>query len=310
VSGRWGSLRYDPVNAKGAPSTSQRTINGQLERSTARIYDSLARPVQQSIVQSLTSGTQTYTTRTKYDSYYGRPIGQEYPNGEAVQQVYGFWGHAIAEKDPASGIEYRRSNSVNARGQATSETFGNGMTLASSYQSQTGQLTGLTYATASGSLRQLGYGYDVFGNVKRQSLNGGASREDYAYDHLHRMVSAIRSGAASGAVSYGYDAVGNLKKKTDFSSNTANAYQYAGGTCGGGPNAVQSVLLANNTSRSYCYDANGNLTGDSAGLAIQYDHQNLPTKATRGSQTDWFRYGPDGMRTRSWGADGARVMTQ
>jgi RHS repeat-associated protein len=301
------SWSYDPVNAKGAPATSQRTINGQLERSTTSTYDPLARPVQQTIVQALTSGTQTYTTRTKYDSYYGRPIGQEYPNGEAVQQVYGYWGHAIAERDPATGIEYRRSNSVNARGQATSESFGNGMTLSSSFQSQTGQLTGLTYATAAGPLRQLGYGYDVFGNVKRQSLNGGGSREDYAYDQLHRMVSAIRSGAASGTVSYGYDAVGNLKKKTDFSANTANAYGYSGGSCGGGPNAVQSVQLAAGGTRTYCYDANGNLISDSAGLAIQYDHQNLPTKATRGSQTDWFRYGPDGMRTRSWGADGARV---
>jgi RHS repeat-associated protein len=70
---------------------------------------------------------------------------------------------------------------------------------------------------------------------------------------------------------------------------------------------VQSVQLAAGGTRTYCYDANGNLTSDSAGLAIQYDHQNLPTKATRGSQTDWFRYGPDGLRTRSWGADGARV---
>ena len=53
--------------------------------------------------------------------------------------------------------------------------------------------------------------------------------------------------------------------------------------------------------------ANGNLTSDSAGLAIAYDHQNLPIKATRGAQTDWFRYGADGQRTRSWGSDGARV---
>jgi YD repeat-containing protein len=173
------SWSYDPVNAKGAPLSSQRTINGQLERSTTSSYDSLARPVQQTIVQALSTGTQTYTTRTKYDSYYGRPVGQEYPNGEAVQQLYSIYGHAIAERDPATGIEYRRTNAVNARGQATSETFGNGMTLSSNFQQQTGQLTGLTYATAAGPLRQLGYGYDVFGNVKRQSLNGGASREDY-----------------------------------------------------------------------------------------------------------------------------------
>ena len=44
-----------------------------------------------------------------------------------------------------------------------------------------------------------------------------------------------------------------------------------------------------------------------AGLSLKYDHQNLPTVAQRGALRDDFRYGPDGMRTRSWGSDGARV---
>lgn len=298
---------YDPANAKGAPANDARTINGVTERWTGHVYDSLARPIQTDVTQALSAGTQSYRLRTKYDSYYGRPIGQEYPNGEAVQVLYSSQGHAIAEKDPGTGTEYRRLNTTNARGQATQETFGNGVVLTPTYQSQTGQLTGLTYSKAGSNLRQLGYGYDVFGNLTRQTLNAGQSREDYSYDQLHRLVQSIRSGAASGTVSYGFDAVGNLTKKSDFSSNTANAYVYSGGSCGGGANAVKSVQLAAGGSRTYCYDANGNLTGDNAGLSIAYDHQNLPTRATRGAQTDWFRYGSDGQRTRSWGADGARV---
>ena len=301
------SWSYDPGNAKGAPLSDQRTINGTLERSTAQTYDSLARPIQRDVTQALSSGTQGYRTRTKYDSYYGRPVGQEYPNGEAVQVLYSVYGHALVEKDPGTGIEYRRTNGTNARGQATQETFGNGVILTPTYQLQTGQLTGLTYSGAGGTLRQLGYGYDVFGNLKRQSLGGGASREDYSYDQLHRLVQSIRSGAASGTVSYGFDAVGNLTKKSDFSSNSANAYSYSGGACGGGANAVKSVQLAAGGSRTYCYDANGNLTGDNAGLSLQYDHQNLPTVAQRGALRDDFRYGTDGMRTRSWGSDGNRV---
>ena len=79
------------------------------------------------------------------------------------------YGHALAEKDPGTGIEYRRTNGTNARGQATQETFGNGVILTPTYQLQTGQLTGLTYSGAGGTLRQLGYGYDVFGNLKRQT---------------------------------------------------------------------------------------------------------------------------------------------
>ncbi|MBX3712959.1 MAG: hypothetical protein KF800_13450 [Lysobacter sp.] len=224
-----------------------------------------------------------------------------------MQVLYGNYGHALAEKDPLSGIEYRRLNSVNARNQLVQETFGNGVVLNAQYQHQTGQLTQLHYTKGAANVRKLGYGYDVFGNVRRQSLNDGASREDYAYDELQRMVSAIRSGAASGSINYGYDSVGNLTKKTDFSANTANAYSYTGGSCGGGANAVRSVALAAGGTRTYCYDANGSLVGDNAGLALQYDHQGMTVKATRGAQTDHFRYGPDGARTRSWGSDGARV---
>jgi RHS repeat-associated protein len=301
------SWAYDPVGALGAPASDQRTINGVLERSTTQTYDSLARPVQSDVTQALTSGTQNYRTRMKYDSYYGRPVGQEFPNGEAVQVLYSIYGHGLAEKEPVSGIEYHRLNSTNARGQATQETFGNGVVLNPQYQLQTGQLTQLTYSKSATNLRQLSYGYDVFGNLKRQSLNGGTSREDYSYDQLHRMVQSIRSGAASGTVNYGYDAVGNIGKKSDFSTNTTNAYGYTGGSCGGGANAVKSVALAAGGTRTYCYDANGNLTSDSAGLAIQYDHQNLPVTAARGALKDWFRYGSDGQRTRSWGSDGARV---
>lgn len=296
---------YDPANAKGAISVAQRAIGGALERSTTTVYDTLSRPVMTHVAQA--GAPAALVMRTKYDSYYGRPIGQEFPNGEAVQVLYGNYGHALAEKDPQSGTEYRRLNSVNARSQPLQETFGNGVVLNAQYQQQTGQLTQLHYTKGAANVRKLGYGYDVFGNVRRQSLNDGASREDYTYDELQRMVSAIRSGAASGSISYGYDSVGNLTKKTDFSANTANAYSYTGVSCGGGANAVKSVALAAGGTRTYCYDANGSLVSDNAGLALQYDHQGMTVKATRGAQTDHFRYGPDGARTRSWGADGARV---
>jgi RHS repeat-associated protein len=70
---------------------------------------------------------------------------------------------------------------------------------------------------------------------------------------------------------------------------------------------VKSVALAAGGTRTYCYDANGNLTGDNAGLSLKYDHQNLPVVAQRGALRDDFRYGPDGQCTRSWGSDGNRV---
>jgi YD repeat-containing protein len=79
------SWNYDPANAKGALDAESRQINWQHERWRGVSYDSLARPVQTMVVQALASTQNTYVFRSKYDSYYGRPIGQEFPNGEAVQ---------------------------------------------------------------------------------------------------------------------------------------------------------------------------------------------------------------------------------
>ncbi|HTA66077.1 MAG TPA: RHS repeat-associated core domain-containing protein, partial [Xanthomonadaceae bacterium] len=46
---------------------------------------------------------------------------------------------------------------------------------------------------------------------------------------------------------------------------------------------------------------------DNAGLAVSYDHDNLPIKTTRGSATINLYYGPDNQRTREVGSDGTKV---
>jgi len=305
VSDSW---TYDPSNALGQALSSQRQINGVLERSTTLTYDNLVRPIESNVTQAMTSGTQAYRLRQKYDSYYGRLVGQEYPNGEAIELQYSAYGHALREVDPKTGVKYRVTTSTDARGAVTGEQFADAnLTGTRQFMPQTGQLLSVQYGNLGNSnLRKLEYRYDVFGNLTTQSLNSGVSTEAYKYDTLHRLTEATRSGAATGTVSYGYDVVGNFTFKSDFSVAIANAYSYTGGTCGGGPNAVKSVQTSSGT-RTYCFDANGNLTADSVGLSVKYDHQNLPVVAQRGAMRDDFRYGPDGQRTRSWGSDGARV---
>lgn len=210
-----------------------------------------------------------------------RPKGRRAPNGEIVRSRYGKYGHLVRESDPVSGVDYWQAGSVNARGQLTADTLGGVWATSWNYRDRSGQLLGVNHVGPAAQ-RQLDYRYDVFGNLRQQALNGGQSVEDY-----------------------GYDAVGNFRWKTDFSLDAANAYGYDGG-CGGGPNAVKTVQTAAGT-RGYCYDANGNLISDSAGLAMAYDHANLPVKTSRGSATIHFAYGPDGMRTRQWGAGGTRI---
>ena len=76
---------------------------------------------------------------------------------------------------------------------------------------------------------------------------------------------------------------------------------------GGGPNAVKTVLLKAGGTRSYGYDASGNMTSDNAGFVGQYDHRNLPTKLQRNGVINQFAYGPDNAKARQWGSDGVRL---
>ena len=161
-------------------------------------------------------------------------------------------------------------------------------------------LTGITWTRGGTTLRALSYTYDVFGNLR--TSGNGSTTESFAYDALQRLTTATRVGGVNGTVSYGYDAAGNLQRKTDFSLNSPGAYQYTGGSCGGGPNAVKSVQLATGGTRTYCYDAAGNLTSDNAGFVARYDATQRPLQITRSANTTLFDYRPDGERFRQTGS--------
>jgi RHS repeat-associated protein len=299
---------YDPVGSLGKLATTRRTINGAVERASTLGYDGLARVRQHDISQAMTpSGTASYRMRQKYDVYYGRITAQEYPNGETVELLYSAYGHATSEREPATGETYRTLGSTNARGQPLSEAFGNAIEASYEYADASGQVKTLAHRVGGNDVRRMEYDYDVFGNLTHQGLNGSQTDERFQYDFLHRLVLATRTGAASGTIEYGYDAVGNITHKSDLSVIAPDGYRYTSGTCGGGPNAVKQVRLASGGTRSQCYDANGNLTADSSGLSVYYDHENLPNVVQRGAMRDEYRYDAGGERTRSWGADGSRV---
>jgi RHS repeat-associated protein len=261
-----------------------------------------------------------FVTDTAYDSYYGRPKQLTYQSGESIWLRYSKYGHATREASWPGQADYRQVLSVNNRGQSLSEKLGAQITASYGYTAATGQMVSAVYTTPSITIRQLAYQYDVFGNVLQQSLAGGGTTENYAYDQLQRLTQATRAGGASGAVSYAYDAAGNFTSKSDFSSTASNAYTYTGGACGGGPNAVKSVAIAatlGGGTRNYCYDANGNLTGYSmsGGTAgsffAKYDHDNLPYYTSRTAQfttrSASITYDADGARVRQSGTDGTRL---
>ncbi|WP_190285576.1 toxin glutamine deamidase domain-containing protein [Montanilutibacter psychrotolerans] len=303
------TFTYDPAYAKGSPAGSERKLNAMSLRKETLGYDTQSRPVSRTLVQRRAIGGayDTLKQETSYDAYYGRAKAQTYGNAETLWLRYSKYGHLIRESNAVTGEDYRVVDAVDARGNATQETLAGGnITAIRTYQGQTGQMLSVQYGSVLvPTLRKLEYRYDVFGNVLWQQLNSGSVKEDYQYDALHRLEQATRSGATVATVNYGYDAAGNFTFKSDFSTNIGtNAYVYSGGTCGGGPNAVKSVALAAGGTRTYCYDATGNMTSDNAGLAMRYDHTQRPVRIARGAVIQNFDYGPDGSRIRQWGTDG------
>ena len=136
----------------------------------------------------------------------------------------------------------------------------------------------------------------------------GNTLETFSYDSLHRLKQSQRTGAASTTVTYGYDSAGNFNFKSDFSLATGTPYNLStGGLGGGGANAVKSVQLKAGGTRSYGYDASGNMTSDNAGFAAIYDHANLATKLQRGAVINNFIYGPNNAKARQTGTDGSKV---
>jgi RHS repeat-associated protein len=298
---------FDPLNGVGALAQSKRTVNGVLEKQVDTSYDTLARPIQTDTQQYAgPSDIRTYTTTVQYDTNYGRVKGQTYPTGDTEQIEYSNYGDAIRSRDAATGAIYRQLNTVNARNQPLTDDVGP-LSHSYTYAANTGQATQIYLSRSGTGLRQLLYQYDVFGNLSKQLLNNPQAVETFTYDKLQRLTQSTRTGSSTATVTYVYDAVGNITSKSDFSTTAANAYGYIGGSCGGGANAVKSVITSTGT-RTYCYDASGNLTADSAGLSVKYDETNHPWLTTRSLSSDTIVYGPNGERVRQSGSDGNRLI--
>jgi YD repeat-containing protein len=246
----------------------------------------------------------TAVTTVAYDGTYGRVKQRTEADTSSVWLHYSRYGQLVRETNPGSDpnaanlITYRQVQTVDARGLILTERLGP-VQATYEHSADTGQLTSMQYRRASDQavLRTLGYGYDHWGNVTSQTVGGVT--ETLVYDELHRLKQTTRTGQPT--VSYAHDALGNLKKKTDFSVDQPEAYQYPPTN-----NRLTSVQTPGGL-RTYSFDANGNLTGDNAGYQAIYDATNRPTSMTKGGVTNQLRYGADGSRAWSSGTDGEVV---
>jgi YD repeat-containing protein len=233
-----------------------------------------------------------YSGSLTYDSL-SRPATVAYPTGLTVQTSYTAYGQLSKLSNASTGADYWQAVNVDARGNVTGATYGNGVNLSKSFDAATGRLTGiLSTSAAAGTIQNLSYQFDTLGNLLSRTDSIQAIVETFQYDTLNRVTaSTVRpTGQGSGGttVSVAYDALGNITSKSDI-----GAYTYGpGAACGNtfaGPHAVSAVAGTKNA--NYCYDNNGNLTeGD--GRTVAWTAFNMPSLIQQNARQVALTYGP------------------
>ncbi|WP_175545858.1 DUF6443 domain-containing protein [Sinomicrobium oceani] len=155
------------------------------------------------------------------------------------------------------------------------------------------------------TMRRYAYSYDALNRITSGKFNGGGQTDRYTvegitYDkngnieHLTRR-GHLNSGATSFGVmdnlAYTYDTGNKLLKVTDSGNKT---YGFKDGT---------------NTNNDYTYDANGNLLTDAnKGITgISYNHLNLPTQVSFGSNKIAYIYDAFGTKLKKEVTQGSSV---
>jgi RHS repeat-associated protein len=247
-----------------------------------------------------------------YSTIYGYPSGSAaangplvvastFPDGERVTNSYdATWARQSITTQPCQSYDLANNCTAfgnrqtiiasvirNARGQTTQANYGDGTTTTHSYNDsgdlRLRQIQTYPSANPATLIQYYAYSFDADSNVTgvtdycNEALIGvgdcSASSPDsvftanYQYDTRNQLI--------GGTWSYAYDDFGNLTNKEGQSQCYGNGCGVAGTR---GPHA----LAHDAAGLAYQYDANGNLTARSDGLAIAWDAENMPRVVSGG----------------------------
>ena len=264
-------------------------------------YDEFSR-----VVETATKiGIQTHRISQTYDDA-SRPLVKTFPGGLyakfSVRNVYNTWGYLEEIVDDSDGSSLRKIDAVDARGQVTSETLGNGVETTRVFEAQRGLLNTVS-ATFNGNLRHyVDVNFDALGNVQNRESRyfgdfGSNARytEQYFYDGLNRLKNRYITVVADGTTlpqgfsddfSYQYDGWGNLKFKPGV-----GYYKYDGSKV----HRLTGIYANSNhtgTEYAFVYDANGNVTSDGA-RTFDYGSFDKVVMISNADASVEMKYGPD-----------------
>jgi RHS repeat-associated protein len=125
----------------------------------------------------------------------------------------------------------------------------------------------------------------------------------YTYDALSRLTEAATTGSTSFTWSYMYDNASNRIRRTKGSDVVSYAYNDANELCWKHASAITSPSRSDTRSgrTTYSYDANGDLTSSSDGLAATYNvaKQKTDYKPNTAGSTTTFEYAGQGQKERT-----------
>jgi RHS repeat-associated protein len=253
----------------------------------------------------LTMVDSTGTTSNTYDSL-DRLTKVAYPDTKSVQYAYDKTGNRTGLIYPGGtatlGYAYDAANRLtqiiqgtlswsfgyDGTGNRTSLTQPNGTSTTYAYMINN-WLSSITHKSPGGAVFQnISYSYDANGNRTTQADTSGTTT--LGYDALNRLVQAAYPGIY-GTWSWAYDPVGNRSSQTAPGGITTYAYD-------GNNRLTQAGGIV------YTYDANGNLTGTTAGQSFTYDVFNRMTQAVGTGGTATYTYNGNGMKIQRVGPDG------
>jgi len=269
---------YDTAAYGIGKLTSTSTTAGYMRQ---HAYDALGRHVQSSVIID----GNTSSVATTYDTH-SRIATVAYPSGFTVRHAYTGLGYLSEVRNDSTNALYWRADTINAEGQLTAQTQGNGVPTSQNYNNLTGRLNSIA-AGASGAVASFTYMWDTVGNLQWRKDANHTLEEIFQYDELNRLTQAGLEGGST--KTYQYDSIGNITYKSDVGT-----YSYpAPGAAR--PNAVASIAGTTNT--TFTYDANGNMQAGN-GRMVTWTSFNMPDTIKRGTETISFTYDTDHGRIK------------
>ena len=259
----------------------------------------------------LKSYTRSYTHDTN-----GRLLTQSYPSGLTVKREYNAQGYLEKLKNKADMSDLVTYKGVNARGQTTTESYGNGTQTVRAFDPKSGRLKDID--TTLGMTTEIlddTYKWRSDGLLQSRADGTGTTlrRETFVHDRLGRLKSSATplSGGGSRTLSMTYDKLGNLKTRSSSVTGDLDVSVTAlgSGTSAPGPTAATTITVGTAT-HALSYDTGGRVKRDddqSMGGVDRYFDWNarglLKLVVFGDSLTDTtpeaaeeYAYGPDGAR--------------